>query len=100
MRLSARPAAYAGYRCRCQVDGMPPSGWSSFDHLVGAGDECRRYFEAERPRRLSVEDQNELCRLLDRQVGGFGALENPVDEIRPAVKDVGKIHPVPDQPTG
>src|SRR5262249_8043305 len=53
----------------------------------------------ERPGRLSVEDQDELCRLLDRQIARFRALENPVDEIRSAIKEVGKIDPIADQPT-
>ena len=31
-----------------------------FDHLVGAGEKCRWHIEAERLRRLEVDDQLEL----------------------------------------
>jgi hypothetical protein len=48
----------------------------SLDHLVGGREERFRHLDAERPGRLLVDDQLELDRLLDRQVGGLGALEN------------------------
>src|SRR5262245_52344998 len=43
-----------------------------FDHPVGAGEQRRRNYETERSRRDQVDNQIELGRLLDRQVGGFG----------------------------
>jgi hypothetical protein len=41
----------------------PPSPFKSFDHLVGAGDERRRYVDAERLRRFHIDRQLELGRL-------------------------------------
>jgi hypothetical protein len=43
---------------------------TSFDDLVGAGEQRRRHLEAECPRRLQVDDEFELGRLLDWQVSG------------------------------
>jgi hypothetical protein len=37
-----------------------------FDHLVGAGDHCRRDFQADGFRCLEVDDHLEFGRLLDR----------------------------------
>jgi hypothetical protein len=47
------------------------------DHFVGDGERLGLHLEAERLGGLEIDDQLELGRLRDRQVGGFGALENP-----------------------
>src|SRR5215472_17528183 len=36
---------------------------SSFDHLAGSGEQCRRHFEAERLRRAQIDHELELDRL-------------------------------------
>ena len=43
------------------------------DHLVRAREQRLRDCEAERLRRLQIDDQLELGRLLDGQAGGLGA---------------------------
>ena len=43
----------------------------SFDHLVGAGEQCRRHVQANRLRHDQVNDEVELSRRLDRKIGGL-----------------------------
>ena len=52
----------------------PPDG--SFNDIVGAGEDRRRDREAERVGGLEIDDELEFGRLLDRQIGRFGALED------------------------
>lgn len=52
----------------------------SLDHLVGAQHERLRNRDPERPRGLEIDCQLELRRLLDWNVGGLGAMKNPVHE--------------------
>jgi len=51
----------------------------SLDHLIRPEEKRRREREAKRLGRLEVDDQLECSRLLDGEIGGFGALENLVD---------------------
>src|SRR5260370_35137220 len=56
------------------VDAARGPSTPSLDHLVGAGEKCRRNFEAKQPRSLQVDDELEFGRLHDRQGGGPPAL--------------------------
>src|SRR5438105_1940154 len=48
-----------------------------FDHLVGEREQLVWNIEVERPRRLDVDDQLELGRLHDREIGWPCAFEYP-----------------------
>src|SRR5215211_1241396 len=48
-----------------------------FDHLVGAGEQHRRDFEAERSSRFQVYHQLEFGEPFDGEVSRSGAVENP-----------------------
>jgi hypothetical protein len=61
----------------------------SLDHLVRPLQERLRNRQAERLRGLEVDDQLELRRLLDGQVGRLGALEDLVDVSGRAAEQVG-----------
>jgi hypothetical protein len=51
----------------------------SFDHLIGAGEQRRGDFEAQRLRGIAVDYQLEFGRLLNRQVGGSPAMLSTVE---------------------
>ena len=50
-----------------------------FDHLVGAAKKRERNCEAQCFGSLLVDHKLKFCRLLDRQIGWFFALENSPD---------------------
>ena len=49
------------------------------DHLVGAQQQRGRHSETERFGRLHIDHQFEFGRLLDRQIGRLGALQDFID---------------------
>src|SRR4029453_12363282 len=63
----------------------------SLDYLVGAGEQRRRNFDAERPGRGQVDDEIEFGRLLDRDVGGLYAFKDLVDIIARAPEQVREV---------
>src|ERR1700738_2505015 len=60
------PADRPSFACRLPL----------FDHLVGAGEQSWWHLDAERAGGGKVDDQLELARLHDRQIHGFGTLED------------------------
>jgi hypothetical protein len=57
---------------------------SSFDHLVGQGEQRWWHLQAEAPGRLEIDDKLEFGRLLDQQVDRPCALKDLVDISRGA----------------
>jgi hypothetical protein len=53
------------------------------DHLIRPRQHDLRDGETERPCDLAVDQELKLCRLLHRQITGFGTLQYLVDERRP-----------------
>src|SRR5260370_40405200 len=50
-----------------------------FDHLVGAGEQRLRNFQAERLGGFKIDRQSVFCRLLNGQIGDLLALEDAID---------------------
>src|SRR5262249_9938170 len=92
---SSGPLLATHFLLEKQVEGRA----SSFDHLVGAGEQRRRHFEAEGPSGLEVNDQFVLCGGLHRQVGRFLALEDAVDVTNCPTVLVDAVRCIGEQPT-
>src|SRR6516165_5368033 len=69
------PKADIGSAC-WDVRFVPKTFAASFDHLVGAGEQCWRHFEAERLSSFQIDDQFEARWLLHWQIGGIVTAEN------------------------
>jgi hypothetical protein len=72
------------YECRLKarqapLTPLPRHVPSLIDDRVGAGEDGRREGEPDRRGRLGTQDHLELGRLLDRQVGRLGAVQDAID---------------------
>src|SRR5262245_28234574 len=74
----------------------PP--FTSFDHLVGGGEQLVRHGEAERLRRLEIDRQLEFHSLLHRQVGWLLPFENAPGVAADKAKRIGDARSIADQP--
>ena len=69
-----------------------------FDHLVRAGKKVRRDFDADRFRRLEINDKQIFGGLLNRKLGRFGAFQNSIDIVSPKSSQDENVRPVRNQP--
>jgi hypothetical protein len=72
----------------------------SFDDLVGACKNRLRDCQAERVGGVQIDDQLEFGRLLDRQIGGFGAVEDLSGVDADLAIDSGEAGSIADQAAG
>jgi hypothetical protein len=67
---------------------------SSLNYLVGTRKQCRWNFDAERPGGSQINDEVELGRLDDRQLGRLGALKDPTSVDAELPKHFGEARTV------
>src|SRR5215469_6386497 len=71
-----------------------------FDDLVGAGEDGRRDRQTKRLRGLEIDQKLKRRRLLNRQIGRLGAVENFSDVDADPVKDSREAGAIADQTAG
>src|SRR5262249_8243417 len=104
IRDTAVSAAAPAARCKnCRRGSFilnPPSPFTSFDHLVGAGEQRRRHLQAERPSPLEVDYKLGLCRRRAWKVGGLLSLEDAIDIAGGPPELVDEVRSIGDQAAG
>src|SRR5260370_730121 len=84
-RLGHKFLAAAGMRrVRCRSRGL-------FNHLIGDGENAPRDVKPERLCGLEVDDELELSRLLDRDIGRLRPTQNLVDHLGGTPEQVRKV---------
>ena len=83
---------------KCHKTHAPQQNSVLFDHLVGGSKLRRRNGQAERLGGLEVDDELELGRRLNWQIGGFRTAKDAVDVIRGAAKQVANVRPITYEP--
>src|SRR5512147_2328157 len=71
----------------------------SLDHSVRSRQNIRWDRQTNLIRRLEINDQLKLHRLLDREIGRLGALENFIDVAGGAPEQIGEASPIRNEAT-
>src|SRR5262245_3966482 len=97
---TAEPVTASGHARRQNFCTAQTTAATSFDHLVGAGEQRRRHVERERLCGGQIDDELELGRLLDWNIGRLCSAQHLVDDLGGASPSVGEVWPIRHQCPG